>query len=738
MKAILIITFIVLLSWLLKDSYGQQITGRVYEKNDNTKIMLPGANIYWEGTQSGTVSDNKGQFKIDKPLDGTQILIASFIGYRNDSVRVTPLDDDLEIVLEKTLDLEEFVVTGRQRSSFVSQVNPIQVQTITSAELQKAACCNLSESFETNASVDVSYSDAVTGAKRIELLGLHGKYTQMMTENIPNLRGLSTPFGLNYIPGPWMESIQVSKGASTVVNGYESITGQINVEFKKPDLSEKLYLNAFVNHEGRLEANFNSAVKINEKWSTMLYGHVGDFSNKVDHNGDTFLDDPLTRQYNIFNRWKYSTERHMAQVGFRVIDEDRTGGQIEFDKSENPIQSSFYGINIKTRRYEAWGKTGYAFMNSQESSLAFINTFTYHDQSSYFGLNSYDALQKNYYANLIFQSNLGSHHHKYNTGVSYNYDDYQESLNDSIFNRKEHVPGLFLQYTFTNENNLTILAGIRSDFHNIWGTFYTPRFHLKYNLTPHTILRSSAGKGYRSPNIIAENSFILASSRRIIMETGIRQEEAWNYGINMMQIFDIKERELNINIEFYRTHFLNQMIIDRDRSAQEIYIYNLNGQSFSNNYQVEIFYELIPRLDVIAAFRYSDVRMTINERLQREPLVNRYKGLASLSYKTNLEKWQFDYTAQFNGDSRIPSTSANPENYRRPENSPVYTIMNAQITRHFRNWNIYAGAENLTDFVQHDPIIAADDPFGAYFDSSLIWGPLLGRKFYAGIKYYIH
>jgi outer membrane receptor for ferrienterochelin and colicins len=710
----------------------------VYEKDDKNKILLPGVNIYWEGTRSGTVSDNQGQFKIDSPLAGSKLLIASFIGYRNDTVNVSPQDSDLEFILEKTLDLEEVVITGKQRSSFVSRINPLQVQTITSAELQKAACCNLSESFETNASVDVSYSDAVTGAKRIELLGLHGKYTQMMTENFPNLRGLSTPFGLSYIPGPWMESIQVSKGASTVVNGYESITGQINVEFKKPDHSEKIYLNAFVNHEGRMEGNFNSALKINEKWSTMLYGHVGDFSNKADHNDDLFLDDPLTRQYNFFNRWKYSSERHMAQFGFRVIDEERTGGQIEFDKTENPIQSSFYGINVKTRRYEAWGKTGFAFMDPQESSIAFINTYSYHDQNSYFGKNSYNALQNNYYANFIFQSNLGSHTHKYNTGASYNYDDFQESLNDSIFNRTEHVPGLFFQYTYSNEDNLTILAGLRSDFHNIWGTFYTPRFHLKYNFTPHTILRTSAGKGYRSPNIIAENSYILASSRRVIIETDIQQEEAWNYGINMMQIFDIKDRELNVNVEFYRTHFLNQMVIDRDRNVREVNIYNLNGQSFSNSYQLEIFYELIPRLDVVAAFRYSDVRMTINERLQREPLVNRFKGLANFSYKTNLEKWQFDYTAQFNGDSRIPSTSANPEIYRRPESSPIYTIMNSQVTRYFRNWNIYAGVENLTNFVQHDPIIAADDPFGEYFDTSLVWGPILGRKFYAGIKYYIN
>lgn len=738
MKTTFKFTLMLFMVLLMVQSIGQQIRGRVFEQNEKEKIALPGVNLFWEGTQHGTVTNENGSFSISIPDEGSQVLIASFIGYRNDSIRQPMSGKEIEIMLQKSIDLEGVVISGRQGSSFVSQINPLHVQNITSAELQKAACCNLSESFETNASVDVSYSDAVTGAKRIELLGLHGKYTQMMTENIPNLRGLAAPFGLTYIPGPWMESIQISKGASTVVNGYESIAGQINVEFKKPDNSEKLYLNGFANHEGRLEGNFNSSLKINDKWSTMIFGHAGDFNNSVDHNHDSFLDSPLARLFNVYNRWKYSSHRHMAQVGFQVIDEERTGGQIGYKKSENQNNQDFYGISISTRRYEVWGKTGYSFMSNQESSIAFINSFTYHDQRSFFGLRNYDGVQNNYYANLIFQSNLGSHQHKYNTGAGYIYDNYTESLSDSLFNRTEHVPGLFFQYTYANEDNLTILAGIRSDFHNIWGTFFTPRVHLKYNIRQNTILRTSAGKGYRSPNIIAENSYILASSRRIIMRSDIMQEEAWNFGLNLMQILQINEREMNVSIEFYRTHFLNQMVIDRDQNFNELNIYNLNGQSFSNSYQAEVFYELIPRLDLVAAFRYSDVRMTINEKLQREPLVNRFKGLANFSYKTQLEKWQFDYTAQFNGDTRIPSTAGNPEKYRRPESSPFYTIMNAQITRYFLNWNIYAGVENMTGYVQHDPIIAADDPFGEYFDSSLIWGPIVGRKFYAGIKYYIN
>jgi outer membrane receptor for ferrienterochelin and colicin len=717
---------------------GQKISGTVYELNQQQKkVPLPGVNLYWQGTQQGTTSDAEGKFELKLPKD-SPMLVASFIGYLNDTLSIAKGQESIEILLSNNKTLDEFVVSGKQPSTFVSQLEPLHVQTITSAELSRAACCNLSESFETNASVDVSYSDAVSGAKKIELLGLHGKYSQMMTENIPNLRGLSTTYGLSYIPGPWMESIQVSKGTSSVINGYESTTGQINIEYKKPDAEERLFLNAYANHIGRLEGNFNGSLKLNDKWSTMIFLHGENLTNKVDHNGDSFIDEPLVQQYNVFNRWKYAHHNYMAQFGFQVLDEDRTAGQVEFDKSENPEESSFYGINITTRRYQVWGKTGYVFQNDSETSLGFINSYTYHDQSSYFGLNDYNGTENTYYANLILQSQIASHKHKYSTGLSYLYDDYRESLNDSIFNRKENVPGAFFQYTYSNEKNLTILLGIRSDFHNLYGTFFTPRVHLKYNLGEHTILRSSAGKGYRSANIIAENSYLLASSRRIIVQPGIKQEEAWNYGINLTQIFDINDRELNINVEFYRTDFVNQVVIDRDQSISEINIYNLDGKSFSNSYQIEAVYELIPRLDVVAAFRYNDVRMTINQNLEREPLVNRYKGLLSLSYKTNLDKWQFDFTTQLNGDARLPDTRENPVEYQHPENSPVYTIINAQVTKNFRRWNVYVGVENLTDFKQHDPVIAAKDPFGPYFDSSIVWGPIMGRKIYAGLKFWIN
>ena len=718
------------------NSFSQEVHGVVYEANkDGSKSTLPGVNIYWAGTTVGTATDVDGNFHLKFTDNNEPILVISYIGYQNDTMLVDKEFEHLDIVLAMNHTLNEVVIVERIAGSHISRTNPIMSQIITSGELQKAACCNLSESFETNASVDVAYSDAVSGAKQIKLLGLDGKYSQIQTENIPNLRGLGTSFGLGYVPGSWMESIQVSKGTASVKNGYESITGQINIEYKKPDNSEKLFLNLYGNHLGKLEGNVNSAIGINDRWSTAIFAHAENNSKKIDNNDDSFLDQPLITQYNFLNRWKYDNGENVhAQFGIKYINEERTGGQKSFDTGMERTTDNPYGTNIKTNRVELFSKTAYIFTNRPATNMAFVNSFIYHDMTSYFGLTDYDAIEYNYYGNLMFQSYIGTTSHSYTTGISYVFDQYNEQLNDSAYKRIEHVPGGFFEYTYVNPEKFTLLLGMRADYSNLFGLFFTPRFHFKYTLTSNTILRASAGKGYRTPNAIAENLSLLASSRRVVFVEELKMENAWNYGVNLTQYVDINGKELSVNIEFYRTDFINQAIIDKDQDISRILIYNLDGKSYSNSFQIESTYELISGLDVTAAFRLNDVKMTIDQELIREPLVHKYKGLLGLSYVTMDKKWQIDATAQFNGDSRIPSTKENPKPYQRDIESPTYTILNAQVTKFFKSWDFYIGGENLTNYTQDNPIIASDDPFGPYFDASNIWGPLVGLKLYAGIR----
>ncbi len=738
-KAYILFSIILILSTQVK-SQNQSIHGYVLELNTKgVEVSIPGVNVYWSGTTRGTSTNVEGHFKLVLP-DGIQnpLLVVSFIGYKKDTILVDrSLTEPLKILLSMNNELKEVVIATKAIGSFVSRMEPLYTQNVTGAELQKAACCNLSESFETNASVDVSFSDAVSGAKQIQLLGLSGNYSQLMTENIPNIRGLGTAFGLNYIPGSWMESIQISKGAASVKNGYESITGQINTEYKKPDDSELLFLNLYANNYGKKEGNIYSATKVKDNLSTMLFIHGEDFRNEVDMNDDSFLDHPKMKQLNIFNRWKYDNSRNIhAQLGIKILNEERIGGQLSYDPAKPNNTSNGYGINIKTNRYEVFTKTAYLF-KKPGTNFGFINSFIHHRQNSIFGLKNYDAIENNYYGNLMFQSYIGNTNHTFTTGISYVLDQYEEALVDSAFRRKESVPGAFFEYTFHDVDKMSFILGMRTDFHNLHGTLFTPRAHLRIMINEQTTFRASVGKGYRTANVFAENTFLLASSRNLIINEQPEIEKAWNYGVNLTKYIDISGKQMSINAEAYYTNFSNQIIIDRDQDLSKIFIYNLSGKSYSSSFQVELNYELFKRMDLTAAFRFNDVKTTINDELLRKPLVNKYKGLVNLSYATNLNKWQFDFTAQFNGDSRIPGTSENPVEYQLAESSPTYTILNFQVTKYFRKWEIYAGGENLTDFKQENPIIAANDPFGEYFDSSLIWGPLTGIKLYAGLRFRI-
>lgn len=729
---------IILLAIISFAAKGQgRLEGKIYDSADPDQPGLPGANIYWAGTTVGTSTNVAGYFEI-KRVKQTNKLIISFVGYTTDTVVVNPDEKYFKHALRQGTDMGEIVVSGRAPGTHINKLDPILTVNITGSELRKAACCNLSESFETNASVDVNYTDAATGAKQIQLLGLAGNYTQILAENVPTMYGIATAYGLNFIPGPWMESIQVSKGTSSVRNGYESIAGQINVEYKKPAKSEKIYVNGFVSDAGREEVNANTSVVITDKLSTMIMAHGELQQGMNDHNKDGFRDDPDVKQYHFFNRWDYLSGSFDVRAGIKYLEEERVGGQLSYSGNDQDTWTNGFGINIKTRRFEGFLKTGGVFGNEKAMSIGLIQNIAYHNQNSFFGHREYEGTQKTYYSNLLYQWNPLLSRHTLDAGLSYKYDLYNERLDATPFGREESVPGVFVQYTYADTSRITLIGGIRADFHNIYGTFITPRVHMRYVVTPGITLRASAGKGYRSGNVLAENTYLLASSRNMVIADNLKEEEALNYGASMAARIPVFTKDLKFSAEYFHTKFMNQIITDLDASADEVRFYNLNGKSYSNVLQFELSAQPVEGLDLLAAWRWNDVRTTINDTLRTKPLASRYKGLFTASYLTHLRKWQFDYTLQINGPGRIPSTGANPLQYRGEVSFNTFTVMNAQITRNFKRLQIYLGSENLLDFKQHMPVIAAEDPFGQYFDSGLIWGPVHGRKIYGGFRYAIN
>ena len=744
---------------MVTTTMAQSIKGRVVEENGGKKVSLPGANVVWEGTTEGVVTDENGRFELKWHNVGK--LVVSFIGFQTVVVPVSASDKEIEILLESGEVLDEVKVMTRGNTTIMSTRGPIIEQVITGEELCKAACCNLGESFTTNASVDVAYADAVTGAKQIQLLGLTGKYVQMMTENMPNFRGISSLYGLNYVPGPWMSAISVSKGAGSVINGYEAIAGQISVDYKKPTTSEKVFVNGYGSSEGMIEFNANTGIILNDKWSTALLVH-GDWLT-VDHdsNHDGFLDMPEKKQYNLMNRWQYKTDKWNLQFGGKFLDEKRLGGQKGFKRSMRGEYGvdKLYGIGIDSRRYEGFLKLGYLMPQYENTSMAWIVNYTDHNQDSYYGARDYQARQQTVFANYIFQSIFGNNENqKYSAGVTFNFDRFDESFNDfdilalkptkrADFVRSERVIGAFFQYTGAFWEKLTVMAGLRYDYHNLFGGFVTPRLHLAYAPDDFTMLKFSAGHGARTANILADNSYLLASTNSVYVNNKLLvehpeeldrldMEQAWNFGVQLNRKFILFGRMLNINLDYYRTDFTNQVVVDNETEAGKVNFYNLDGDSYSNCYQVEGKYELIPRLDVTGAYRYNDVKSTIGGELKRAALQSKFKGLLNLSYYTNMKKWQFDFTAQFNGPGRIPLNPAIPSD-RQNDEFDTFTVMNAQVTKFFRKWSIYVGCENLGDFTQSNPILGADNPWSSGFDSSKIWGPVHGRKFYVGVRFAI-
>jgi len=730
------IFYISILLFIPNYLFSQNITGKVFAKENGTLQPLPGVNIYWENTRQGTATDAEGNFSL-RQRTGQHMLVFSFVGYETQTIHVHG-PNPLEVIMEPNLSLEEVTVIHKDRGTYLSTISPIHTERITGAELHKAACCNLAESFETNPSVDVSYNDAISGAKQIRLLGLDGIYSQLQTENIANFRGLATNFGLTYIPGPWMESILVSKGASSVINGYESISGQINVEFKKPDSQEKLHLNAFASADGKTEFNANSNLRLyKDMLTTGVFFHAENLSNKIDHNGDGFLDHPLNTQVHLFNVWKFHNHKGLMLHGaFRFLDEERYGGQVAFEKGMARSISNPYGIGIENRLLEGVFKAGYVWP-SQKSAIALLTNVVGHNMSSFYGLHNFDGDEFRFYTNLIWTQDLDDHgHHSFNTGASLFFNRFDEVLNQLDMQRSESVPGIFTEYTFKPSDKLTFMAGIRSDFHNVFGQFFTPRMHLRYQPDPRWTFRMSAGKGYRTANVLAENSFLLATSRNLVFEQTL-QEEAWNYGFNFIQNYELFGRDLQISAEIYRTDFQKQLVVDRESDPDNVIIAPLDGKSYATSWQVDVRYPVIRNLDLTVAWRQNDVKQTIGGQLLEKPLTSRYKGLITMNYTTNLKKWMFDYTVQFNGGGRLPELHLNPVNQAiiSQKEFPAYTIMNAQITRYFRKWSIYAGSENLTDYMQNLPVIGADRPFSPGFDATRIWGPVSGRRIYAGVRF---
>lgn len=646
--------------------------------------------------------------------------------------------------------LKEVKVELNKKGIQKSLTKTANTSVVSSKELLKAACCNLAESFETNPSIDVNFSDALTGTKQIKMLGLTSPYLMITEENIPSVRGASQAYGLSFTPGTWVESIQITKGAGSVVNGYESISGQINTELIKPMKDIPFFLNAYGATDSRFELNTHFNTKVSDKWATSLYLHGNARVAKNDMNNDGFLDNPLGKQVNVVNRWQYTNPETgwVSFINFKYMKDEKQTGQLNFDKNRDKLTTNYWGSEINTNRFDFTSKVGYVFKDMPYQSIGFQNAYSNHNQESYFGLNQYNIKQQSYYSNLIFNSIISNTMHKFATGVNFTYDKYDEFVNLSDVSRIDNSVGTFFEYTYDNNNKFSIILGGRVDYHNRLGVFVTPRLHVRYNPWEKAVLRFSAGRGKRAANIYAENQQLFASSRVFsVLDTnekiyGMNPEIAWNYGVSFTQNFQLLGKPADVTLDFYRTDFQNQAIVDLFQSPQQVLFYNLKGNSYANSFQLDFNYEVIKHLNLRTAYKYYDIATDYLSGSYQRPLQAKHRFFGNLEYGTHAkskgQQWKFDYTLNWLGKQQLPYTASNPSNDQMPQFSNSFAVMNMQITKVFsKTFEVYLGGENIGNYRQEKAILGANNPFGTTFDTSIIYAPVFGQMYYAGLRFKI-
>lgn len=725
------ILFITGIFLLLFQSVSAQVQGIVFGMENDRKTPLEFAKVYLKHARSGATTDEQGRFELILPKQLPDTMIISAFGYRNDTIVVTKEDRfaGFEIVLFNNTVLDEVVIEYRQSTHTISRLNPLHVEELGEGELRKAACCNLSESFETNATVDVNFTDAISGAKKIQLLGLDGIYTQMQMENIPFLNGLESSFGMNTVPGTWVESIQITKGTGSVVNGYESMAGLINVEFRKPSTMQRLYVNGYGNSLGRGELNIHGGQVLGKKgaWSTGTFAHISALQQEIDRNNDHFLDVPLNKTGSFLHRWEYTGNRFESRFGVSGYYDERNGGQLQ-------RVANRYNASTTNRHVEAFAKTGFLFPKKPYQSIGVVYQLRAHDLLGIFGQRFFRGEEYRGYVNAIYDGIIGSTTHKIKIGASGVAQQLDQQLDTTAYLRQTLTPGVFTEYTYTG-TRLTAVLGARYDYQTDFGGQFSPRIHLKWLADEYTDIRITTGKAWRLPNVIVDNSSLLATSKVWSLPQEIRQEIVWNSGISAVRRMDWWNRDASISADFYHARFQRQLIVDRERSVDTFFFEFQNNASFSNTFQTELSFSPTRTLTLRFAYKYLQVVANYDGQQRQQVMIPKHRGLFNIAYFSRNKRWEADATFSLYGKMRLHDVHLSDGTMISGQESKRVPQLLAQVTHHFKKFDLYVGAENLANFTQSNPIISADDPYNAAFDATRVWAPILGTVVYAGFRY---
>ena len=574
------------------------------------------------------------------------------------------------------------------------------------------------------------------------MLGLEGAYTQVLLDNMPIMSGLVTKYGVTSIPGTLVNKITISKGTNSVMQGYESISGIMNVLLKDYNTSDAFMLNGYLNSALEKQINLNTTAKINN-WKTLLSFQTVQESKRQDENGDGFLDAPLTTRYMFFNKWKYgNTDDDFTNVtvGLKYLDEKRIGGQKNFDYNKNLGSNTIYGQTVNIQNGDAYTRISQEI--GADLHLKLYAAGSFFNQESYYGITKYDAKQRNFYTNATIEIPVYLKSYV-RLGTTYKYEKINEDIKflqpenktyAGAYEKLESIAGVFSEASLDFKSlKSTVVAGLRLDYHNKYNIITTPRVMLRYQLSKQTTVRATAGTGFRTINLFSEYSNLLASGRNILVPQELNPEKMINYGIDVLQYFDFGNVSGNLNLDFYRTEFSNKIMPDYVVNPLAVTFMNLSDAA-TNVFQIESSFSVFNNVDFKLAYKYIDQYYYHKGMKMEQPFNSKHRVVSSLHYSPKDNNWNANVSLQWFGVQALPSTKDYPVELRRPSESDPYTIVNGQFTKNFKHFEAYVGVENILNFTQANPIINPQDPFSPYFDTSYIWGPTSGRMFYFGFR----
>jgi len=637
----------------------------------------------------------------------------------------------------------------------LSKKSVLSKELISEVELRKAACCDLSESFETNASISASFTDAVTGTRQIRLLGLEGPYALYTRGNLQTMGGLSSVLGLALIPGAWIQSIQLTKGPGSVVNGASAMSGQINYELRPSFTKEKAHFNLFAG-PGRFEQNAIYTWKQTPRLSSNIMVHGRQQLFRWDGNNDGYLDAPLSNHIFVQNAWKHNGKNSEAQFGIKASTIKNIGGSTLYGY---PTLVPIWSHELKTNRYELWAKRGYFLDGGINRSIGTQFSATYQDLDSYFGNRLFTGKERRLYGNLILQDNIFNTRHTLKGGLDANSFSISQQMWENDGSYDGLCTGVYGEYSYVNSpdgEGFSMILGQRIDVLRHYLPFYVPRLHLKYNSGPWAF-RGQASRSWRIPTLGAEYMGYMANNRTAvflgngggpIIET-IEKSNTYGIGVNWSK--DVLFKEMQWYADVFYTQFANKVVFDFDGSTDTLLIGSPGGaypniqerilySPYSISAQVGGQYELFHRTMIKVSYRYQDVKQrdltafyasgAIEDYFRLEEVILNVPHLiyGGLSY-SGRRGLGFELNATYNSSQRLPTIGY-------AKRSPAFTMLNAQFSKKGRAYGqIYVGFQNLLNVRQLNPIVGGDLPFDGNFDASIVWGPIMGRQVYAGWRY---